>query len=247
MYQIKGEKSPEIGFGYILSIQGLEQRDRDFISAVKNKKFPNFTELHVRNMAKFNQKETQDLNEFFKKSMPDTLGNLLLNYKSKHVDISLYIESLKIALRWVANKLSLSHFTIDDKAMTSVLESGKDAKRIIFASCDLTLTKEFSLNPNYNYKIKELHFLDTCKKLRRKEIDYDKFTLIVEALSKTNLVSTLEMCTIQWVEFNQKLIENLFKVCNFSMVKVWNDIEESKQYTAFQKRIEERKAQNKDE
>ena len=97
--QIKGEKSPELGYGYILSIQGLEQRDRDFISAVKTKKFPDFCELHVRNLARFNQKETRDLNEFFEKSMPNTLGNMILNSKSKTTDISPYIESLKTAMR----------------------------------------------------------------------------------------------------------------------------------------------------
>ena len=50
LVQVKREKVPRDFDNYILSINGLELKDKKFVNSVKEYKFPNFTRLHIQNM-----------------------------------------------------------------------------------------------------------------------------------------------------------------------------------------------------
>ena len=119
---------------YILWIYGLEQRDRDFITAAKSLKFPNYNELHVRNMAKFSGREAENLKMFFQNSTPTSLGSLSLNQKSKMVDLSLYLDSLETPLRATNYKISLANFQMTPECLKTFFWHSKKCHTITMSN-----------------------------------------------------------------------------------------------------------------
>ena len=105
--EIKGDVKVDFGYSYILWIQGLEERDKAFVSSAKNLKFPSYGELHIRNLKRFSPKETVDLKMFLEKTAPTHLSLFSLNSKSPQVNLLPYLNSLDSMMKSARYKISM--------------------------------------------------------------------------------------------------------------------------------------------
>jgi hypothetical protein len=79
LIKVKRERNPKLTQSFILSVNALEVKDKKFVQAVADYKFPNFKKLHVENMEFIGEEEVEHFNKFFSSSFPYEVKQVYLH------------------------------------------------------------------------------------------------------------------------------------------------------------------------
>lgn len=103
------------------------------------------------------------LSKFLMNSVPTKINNFLLCCGiGQTADIQMLSDGLKVTLPVIQNKVNINLFKLDDKLLSSVIESASNCRRLQLFNCKIGITKNFYVNHKIEFKIKELDMRLTC-------------------------------------------------------------------------------------
>ena len=157
---------------------------------------------------------------------PWKLANILIEKSFSQFDpyADFYISSIWNALLNVTKQVYLSRFYFWEKQLEQIIKSSFNWEILIFDTCWISCSKDLDFNISKKCKIKYLWFKNWGKKNIELSSGWvgspSMFMKIIEALSKSQLKSSLQIVGIYNSSLNIILVQKWFDEFGMSHVKV---------------------------
>lgn len=140
-------------------------------------KYPDYKSLKINNMHNLNQEELKD---FMKKSRPDHLQNVYLEYNGGKVDP--IIDDMCETIEVCTGEVFLDKMRFNEIGLSKILNSASKAERVVFKDCTFGISNKFKAADS-NYKLGVMNLYGTFKD------DQKSFEYFIKGLKSTNLKS----------------------------------------------------------
>ena len=185
-------------------------------------KLPNIKSIEIRK-AYINSCSFQNFLQYW---IPWKLANILIEKQFNKDDSyeDFYIGPIWKALLNVNKQVCLSGFNFNEKQLEQIIKYSFNWEILIFDTWVISCFKYFSFNISKKYKIKYLSFKNWEMGANKIDSDFlwtpSKFMNIIEAISKSQLKSSLQKVVIYNSSLNFILVQKWFDEFGMSHVKV---------------------------
>ena len=190
------EDAGEVTINSTITLSGESEKDKSFISKVKDHEFRSFKKLEVFRMDKFIPDERRQLNEFFEYATPIEPNFLYyIMLEGNNELLMLYIDKLRYTLHTVKNEAYFLTFIIDESTLAKLFECSNSVKRLALIDCRISIHGDFEIDDQEEYQIEEIDLYESCRTGEFKNKHYiDEEALI--SLAKGIFVTSIHFCLI---------------------------------------------------
>lgn len=190
----------------------------EFLETAKEYKIKQMRKLSMQCMDNMSFSTLRYTNCFFLEAMPPALQGITLDGVSRK-DFFDIREGLARVLQTVQNKVFIEFFELEADSLKLIIENSINAQELVIEDCIIgDINDNFSLDSGIDYKLKSLDIYGTCSKSWKNYLDGPKLRTLVNAMSKTNLRTSLKKVHIDQDEFPKDEVATIFASKGFDVI-----------------------------
>lgn len=185
------------------------------IDRLKDHTFPQFQGLVLKNLKFIEDKEKGFIKEFFRKSLPNNLPSLFINYRSisPFGNLDHYIGEFKHAMTKATEEVCITDLHINSKTLETIFKACRKVKKLEIVFCDIaTLDHPLDFGMDLEYEIQTLCLWGTAWRDNPKKLNSEKAKTLAEGIKQIpSLWSSLTEIHIWKQLFPLEEFESIFE------------------------------------